>query len=127
MNGMARTPQELPGLYARLFNSGDLDGLRALYAPDAVLALGGEETPARRARLHDALAASLARRVPIKVQNRRVLVAGDTAQLVTDWWIQGTDANHQPVCESGRAVDVVQRGEDGFFYYLVDNPAGAHL
>ncbi|MGH3379467.1 MAG: YybH family protein [Actinoallomurus sp.] len=127
MNGMARNPQDLPGLYARLFNSWDLDGLRALYAPDAVLALDSGDAPVRRAGLRDALAASLARRVPIKVQNRRVLVAGDTAQLVTDWWIHGTDADRRLVCESGRAVDVVQRGADGFFYYLIDNAAGVGL
>src|SRR4051812_46187782 len=98
MNGMARDPQDLPELYARLFNSWDLAGLRALYAPDAVLMLGGGRAPVRRAGLSDALAASLARRVPITVQNRRAVVAGDTALLVTDWWMQGTDVNRRPVC-----------------------------
>jgi ketosteroid isomerase-like protein len=124
--GGARNPQDLPKLYARLFNAGDLDALCDLYAPNAVMAMGSE-APARRANLRQALALSIARGVPITVTNRRVLMAGDTAQLLTDWWLQGLDANGQPVAESGRAVDVVQRGPDGCFRYLIDNPAGARL
>lgn len=120
----ARVPQDLPSLYAVHFNAGDLPRLCALYTGDAVVTQESGSS-ARGPGLRDALAANLAPHRSIRVANRRVYVAGDTAELLTDWWLEDLDAHGQTVTESGRAVDVVRRGTDGLWRYLIDNSMGA--
>jgi hypothetical protein len=54
----------------------------------------------------------------------RVFVAGDIAQIVLDWSIDGTDPDGKHVHLGGSASDIVRRGADGFWRYLIDNNLG---
>jgi ketosteroid isomerase-like protein len=123
---LALNPYDLPTVFAERFNARDLDGLIALYEPDAVLATESA-TPVRHAALRDALAANLALGVPIKLANQRVLKAGDVALLITDWMIQGLDPQGTRVSMSGRSTDVGRLGQDGGWRYAIDNPDGVLL
>jgi ketosteroid isomerase-like protein len=44
-----------------------------------------------------------------------VFVAGDVAQIVVDWSIEGTGPDGEDVHIGGSASDVVRRGADGMW------------
>lgn len=94
---IARTPDELPGLFAEAFNAGDPT---ALYEPGA--------QPAE-------LVGHLALDREMTVDVRKVITRGDLALLIVDWRVGD---------ESGTATDVARRGPDGGWRYVIDNPSG---
>lgn len=122
-NGGAPTPYALPERYATSFNAGDLDGLVALYEPDAIL-LTEDGIPVRYAALRRALADSIAPGLSIHIGDQHVLATGTVALLCTMWTIHGVDAHGTQVSESGQSNDVGRLGNDGLWRYAIDNPTG---
>jgi ketosteroid isomerase-like protein len=53
-----------------------------------------------------------------------VYVAGDIALLIVDWSMRGTARDGSAVDMGGTATDVVRRGADGRWRYVIDNPHG---
>lgn len=94
---IARTPEELPRLFAEAFNAGDP---AVYYEPGA--------QPAE-------LAGHLALGLTMTVHVRKVVSRGDLALLIVDWQVGD---------ESGTATDVARRGADGGWLYAIDNPSG---
>ncbi|MEU4801175.1 hypothetical protein [Actinosynnema sp. NPDC023587] len=92
----APTPEDLPALFAKLFNEGDPS---SLHEP-------GAHPPE--------LAGHLSADATMHVTPRKVLTNGDIALLVVDWRLGD---------EHGTAVDVARRGPDGW-RYVIDNPSG---
>jgi ketosteroid isomerase-like protein len=62
--------------------------------------------------------------LPLEAKARHMFVAGDIAQIVLDWSIDGTGPDGEHVHLGGSASDVVRRGADGFWRYLIDNNQG---
>jgi ketosteroid isomerase-like protein len=62
--------------------------------------------------------------LPIEATTRHAYVSGDIALLVVDWSIAGTSRQGYPLDLRGTATDVVRRGADGRWRYVVDNPFG---
>jgi ketosteroid isomerase-like protein len=62
--------------------------------------------------------------LPLEAKARHVFVAGDIAQIVVDWSIDGTGPDGEHVHLEGSASDVVRRGADGRWRYLIDNGLG---
>jgi hypothetical protein len=94
---IARTPEELPALFAEAFNEGDPSGL---YEPGA---------------RPDELDAHLELPHRMTVATRKVITRGDLALLIVDWSIGDV---------TGTATDVARRGPDGGWRYAIDNPSG---
>ncbi|MFC4905989.1 YybH family protein [Actinomadura gamaensis] len=123
MRGLAERPEDVPTVFAERFNSGDLEALAQVYEDGAVFVpepgtpLTGEEAQAANSQF-----VSLG--LPITVRPRHVYAAGDTALLIVDWVIEGTDAEGRPVRIEGTATDVARRGKDGHWRYIIDNPFG---
>ena len=115
----AHTPEELATRFEDAFIIRDPGGLAELFDEHAVLSprgpdidVRGSEEIARFAAAHwEADRNYLA-------QVRRVVQAGDTAAVVVDWSLtsrgssDGTD-------ERGRGVDVLRRGSDGAWRYVI--------
>jgi ketosteroid isomerase-like protein len=53
----------------------------------------------------------------LKAKARHVFVAGDIAQIVVDWSIDGTGLDGKPVHLGGAARDIAHRGADGRWRY----------
>ncbi|MFE9743975.1 YybH family protein [Saccharothrix saharensis] len=94
---IARTPEELPTLFAAAFNEGDPS---ELYEPGAQ---------------PDELVAHLQLTEKMTVVTRKVITRGDLALLIVDWRIGDV---------TGTATDVARRGPDGGWRYAIDNPSG---
>ena len=113
----------IPSLVQR-FNSGSVQAMMALYAPEAVFIAKDGRTITDRAEIAAQFERDISLGLPLKANVRHVFVGDDTAQIVVDWSIHGTGANGEQVRLGGSASDIVRRGEDGFWRYLIDNNQG---
>ncbi|GAA4982057.1 YybH family protein [Actinopolymorpha pittospori] len=108
----------IPSLVER-FNSGEVSALKSLYEGAVLVADDGRTVtdPAEiMAELHLGLR--------LEASARHVFVAGDTAQIVADWAVDGTGPDGKHVHVEGTASDTVRRGADGHWRYLIDNRLG---
>jgi len=119
----ADAPEDLHKLFAQALNSGDLDGLAALYAFDGFLM--ARSGPARGIRLiRRALAEYVAMKPSIQLTTRKVVQVEDTALLMADWQFHGTARDGNTVSTSGTSIEVARRQPDGSWRYLIDLPNG---
>jgi ketosteroid isomerase-like protein len=114
----ARSPEELPLVFSRHLNAGDVAGLMAhYYASDPTYAPVPGVVLSGAAAVEASIAKLAALGAPIDVDVRQVLVTGDTALLVVDWEIPAAGL-------SGTATDVARRQADGTWKCVIDNPHG---
>ena len=120
-------PTEPEGMVATLlerFNSGKVAAMMSLYAPEAVMVAKDGRTIADRAQMAAELERDLKLGLPLEAKARHVFVADDIAQIVLDWSIDGTGPDGKHVHLGGSASDIVRRGADGRWRYMIDNALG---
>ena len=106
------------------FNSGKVRAMMTLYEPEAVLIAKDGRTVTDHTEIAAELERDLSLGLPLEAKARHVFVAGDIAQIVLDWSIDGTGPDGEHVHLGGSASDVVRRGADGFWRYVIDNNQG---
>jgi len=113
----ALSPDELPLVFERHFNAGDVAGLMAdYYAPSATYApLPGDVVWGEGVEPAIASLVELGHEMDVTV--RHVLRSGDVALLVVDWVIPAIGL-------TGTATDVAQLQPDGSWKCVIDNPHG---
>jgi ketosteroid isomerase-like protein len=117
------SPKAFPSLLER-FNSGKVEAMMALYAPEAVFIAKDGRTITDRAEIAAQFQRDMSLGLPLKANVRHVFVGGDTAQIVVDWSIDGKGPDGEDVHLGGSASDIVRRGADGFWRYIIDNNQG---
>ena len=113
----------IPSLVER-FNSGKIEAMMALYAPEAVVAANDGRTITDRTEIAAQFQRDMSFGLPLKAKVRHVFVSDDTAQIVVDWSIDGTGPDGKHVHIGGSASDILRRGVDGLWRYLIDNNQG---
>jgi ketosteroid isomerase-like protein len=113
----------IPSLIER-FNSGKIEAMMELYAPEAVVAANDGRTISDRSEIAAQFQRDMSFGLPLKANVRHVFVGDDTAQIIVDWSIDGKGRNGEDVHLGGSASDVVRRGADGFWRYIIDNNQG---
>jgi ketosteroid isomerase-like protein len=113
----------IPSLVER-FNSRNLDAMMELYSPEAVFVANDGRIITDRSEFAALFQRDMNLGVPLKANVRHVFVGGDTAQIILDWSIHGTDAEGKLVHVHGTASDIMRRGEDGVWRYIIDNNQG---
>ena len=118
-----RTAEDLDRLFGERVNAGDVDGVVALYEPNATLVRqdGSPATGSDAIRAELATFAAMKPHITMNVTNT-LPGGGDVAMLYNDWIATGVDASGKPVTLSGRAVEVVRRQADGSWRFVVDAP-----
>ena len=113
----AKTPDELPLVFERHFNAGDVAGLMAdYYAPNATYApLPGQIVWGEGVRPSIASLVSLGHEMKVVV--RQVMRSDDVALLIVDWEIPAIGL-------TGTATDIARMGQDGTWRCVIDNPHG---
>ncbi len=120
----ATNPDELHGHWVDGVNRGDLDGLTALYEPDAAFVVRPGETVAGLVAVRDATNGLLALRPRATLDPLSVVRAGDLALLISRWRLTGTDPGGAAVDIGGQTSDVARRQADGSWLFAIDNPWG---
>ncbi|MWA02027.1 DUF4440 domain-containing protein [Actinomadura sp. LD22] len=108
----ARQPDDLSRFIVERLNAGDVDGLVALYEPDAVLALPDGRVATGRAEIRAAYERLVAGR-PSFAPGRRLptLRNGDLALTSTH------------LVDGGVTVEVARRQADGTWLWTIDQPS----
>lgn len=120
---VVNNPAELHPLWAKYFNAQDIDGMIALTEPDGVFVPQPGVAPLVGEDARGALAGFLALGLPVSMNVRHAIVAGDIALLVADWKISGDDPEGNPVEIAGSTADVARLGDLGW-KFVIDNPSG---
>lgn len=119
----ATTPEDVDRLFGERVNAGDLDGLVALYEPDATLVTQDAGTLRGRAAIREYLSGLTAMKATIDMGTSRVVPAGtDLAVVHHDWQATITMPDGQQTTLTGKATEVVRRQPDGTWLFALDDP-----
>jgi ketosteroid isomerase-like protein len=113
----------IPSLVKR-FNSGDVSNQMALYAPEAVFVTNDGRVVTDHAEIAAIIGRDINLGLKLATNVRHVFVGGDTAQIILDWSIDGNGPDGKEVHLGGTASDIVRRGADGYWRYIIDNNQG---
>lgn len=113
--GPAQTPQDLSRLLVERLNAGDVDGLVALYEPDAVLALPQGRIAKGAAQIHAAYEQIVSDLPPVVPGQQQVtLLHGDLALTSTR------------LSNGDTTAEVARRQPDGTWRWVLDQPVVSH-
>src|SRR5262249_51073083 len=82
-------PESMAKSLLERFNSGKVSAMMTLYEPEAVLITKDGRTVTDHVEIAAELERDLSLGLPLKAKARHVFVAGDIAQIVLDWSIDG--------------------------------------
>jgi ketosteroid isomerase-like protein len=116
-------PAQMSGAFVEAFNAGDVESLLALYEPDAVYIHGDQEIT-DSAALAEVFKQLTAVRPKMELINEYCLVCDDTALVRARWKLQWRDATKQTHIKQGHSSEVLRRGIDGAWRYVIDHPVG---
>ena len=124
----AHTPEDISRLIGEAITAKDMDAALSLYEPDATFAMPkgfGEGSVTGHDGLRGAFTGFMAMSPELKVNAEKTLLAGDTAMVIGNWTLKGTDADGNDIEASGRYADTVRRQSDGSWLFVIDNPNGS--
>ncbi|HZP43753.1 MAG TPA: nuclear transport factor 2 family protein [Candidatus Binatia bacterium] len=121
----ADTPDACDVVLAERMAAGDIDGIVALYEPDAVLIDAASGAPLMgHAAIRECFAAQVAAGARVECRVVEVVQSGDIALTYNDWTgsVVGPDGERTPI--GGKAIEVVRRQPDGTWRFVLDDPNG---
>jgi uncharacterized protein (TIGR02246 family) len=118
-------PEAVIERFSKLLAEGDLEGMMALYEPDAAFAPQPGEMVTGRDQIRAALEGFLAVKPRMDGTIEKVLEAGDTALVTNRWRLAGTAPDGTPVRMAATSADVLRRRPDGSWGIVIDDPWGA--
>jgi ketosteroid isomerase-like protein len=86
----ARNPKELDVLFEKALNAGDLDGLLALYEPNAAFTSQPGRVVQGTAAIREAIAGFLSLKPSMALETKVLAEAGGIALLTSRWRLTGT-------------------------------------
>jgi uncharacterized protein (TIGR02246 family) len=117
-------PEDWPRAFEERLNAGDLDGVVALYAPDARFVTRTGDVLAGRDAIRPVLAGLVAARTRFSSRVVRAVTAGDVAVLYTDFAGESHDEAGHTVAVRSAAIEVLRREADGRWLLIVGDPNG---
>ncbi len=118
----ANEPGQMHEVFAKFFNSKDIDGLISLYESDAAFAPAPGESVTGTKQIRASLEAFLAMDLAIEFGEKTIVLATDDLALTHGSW--KLVAKDGAAAGEAMTAEVVRRGEDGTWRYALDNPWG---
>lgn len=124
---IATTPEQIHELFVDALHTGDLDQLMALYEPDAAM-MPEPGRVARGARQRRQALQQLVKSTGHMTFEAKAVVQVDELAYIANKWTK-TDAGQDGNAETreGVAVEVVRRGPDGGWRFVIGNPWGDRI
>ena len=121
----AHSPAEINRLFAEALQASDVDGLVALYEPEASLVPQPGQLVTGTEAIRQAMIGYLAMKPTMNVEVQKVFQVDNIALVHASWEMTGTAPDGSPVNMGGKSADVMRRQSDGTWLVLIDNPFGA--
>jgi uncharacterized protein (TIGR02246 family) len=120
----ASTPAECDCRFAECVQSRDLEGLVALYEPDARLLQHDGSVANGRAEIRRVLSSLIRTPTTIDMGLATVVESGDLALVYNDWHWKSVAADGAATESSGKAIEILRRQPDGGWLFVLDDPFG---
>jgi len=117
----ATQPADLDRLFEQLLNAADLEGLVALYEPNASLTLMRVHEVTGTSAIREALRGLLASRPRITIASVRV------ALVSAEWRVTASGPDGKPSNTSGSSIEIARRQADGRWLFAIDKPFGVSV
>jgi uncharacterized protein (TIGR02246 family) len=121
---MAQSPEQLMERFSALLAARDLEGLVALYEPDASFAPQPGMVVRGKDAIREALRRFLALDGSLRSEISHVLRSADTALVHNSWTLEGTGPDGREIRLGGTSADVLRLRPDGSWGIAIDNPWG---
>jgi ketosteroid isomerase-like protein len=118
-------PEDWPALFTQHLKASDLDGVMALYEPDARFVARSGEATAGHERIRDALAGLVRAKMNLRSREIKAVTAGDVVLLYTDFEGTALDPSGKRVESGYRAIEVLRLQPDGTWKLIVATPTAA--
>lgn len=119
----AMNPVDLDRLFGEALNSGDIEGLVALYESNASFnPEPGQEVHGTQA-IRQALEGFLAMKPNCSLDTKVLAQTDEVALCTANWRLIGTGPDG-PVELNGQSVEVARKQSDGSWLFIIDNPFG---
>lgn len=120
------TPEQVHLTWLDAINAGDIEAVLQLYEAESAIVNPEGELVGGLDAVREITAGLLALEPHFELRVARVLECGDVALLLSPWTMAGT-ADGSPLTLQGTTTDVVRRGADGTWRFVIDNPTGVHI
>jgi ketosteroid isomerase-like protein len=106
----------------------DLDAMMALFEPDAAWIAADGGIISGHAAIRGVFAEFMALDAVYEAGEPHIAEADGIALIRAEWTVRGHAPDGSPVAMEGRTSDVIRRGPDGRWRYIIDSPfgGGAH-
>jgi ketosteroid isomerase-like protein len=114
--------------WGETFAARDLDAMMELFDPAAVW-IGADGAVVRgHAAIRGVFAEFMALDAVYEAREPHIADADGVSLVSTNWTVRGHAPDGSPVALEGRTADVLRRGADGVWRYVIDSPfgGGAH-
>ena len=117
----ARTPEQVNEQLIDALNRGDIDAAMDLYDPEASFVNEGKVVTGLAA-IRSIMEAFAAVKPQFNFKPKATVQSGDIALTGNNWSLTGTDADGNAMEMSGNSFEVVRRGSDGNWRFVIDIP-----
>jgi len=118
-------PNAMSSAFVEAVNGEDLEALLALYDPSVKYVTRSGRTLDGQAAVHEFLQRLLKLKGKMEIENDYCIVSDDIALVRARWSFTATGPDGAPMENHGRSTEVLRRGADGLWRYLIDHPFGA--
>lgn len=119
-------PEELHPALTAAYNAGDLEGMLALYDPDAVFVIKPGRVTDGPAELRAVLQRLIELRAHLTVTPQTFVRSGDVLLVLGEYTHSGRQRNGTPFEIEARFVDVLRKQPDGRWLIAVDDGVSAN-
>jgi len=124
---MIEVPERTHELFARAANSGDVEAIVEMYEPDGVIIERSGDVTKGTAAIRHHVEELLSLRPAMTIVESRTFRNGDIALLCSRWTAKIARAGGQEVVMEYRGSEIVRRGPDGVWRFVLDNPWGVEV
>lgn len=117
----AKTPEQVNELLIEYLSEGNVDAAVELYEDDASF-VTAEGTVTGKTAIREILEGFTSLKPRFQIRPKPAVQNGNLGLTGNHWSLTGTDADGQPIELSGSSYEVVRRGPDGNWRFLIDNP-----
>jgi len=115
-------------LYARAFNSADVEATVACYEPHGCFVAKSGRVARGTKELREVYRITFANKPTIKVATGKVISAGeDLALIIGEWTSTAETSAGETEVWSGIYTDIVRKQPDGTWKLVLDNPNGVEV
>src|SRR5262245_38994830 len=117
-------PEQWPSVFDQKLNAGDLEGMVALYEPEAAFVRDTSDLVVGRENIRNVLAQLVSKKPKFESKVERCVIVDDIALLYTNFTATMQHGGEVPGELKFRAIEVLRRQKDGSWRLIVGDPNG---